>query len=76
MSDLDETKMPLLDHLIELRTRLLWSERDQVALVLESGSLDGWRSYRMTLHPKKVPTRLPWQDIGNYAELDIRDFFD
>lgn len=58
------------------RTRLLWSERDQVALVLESGSLDGWRSYRMTLHPKKVPTRLPWQGIGNYAELDIRDFFD
>lgn len=25
MSDLDESKMPLLDHLIELRTRLLWS---------------------------------------------------
>lgn len=25
MSDLDETKMPLLDHLIELRNRLLWS---------------------------------------------------
>jgi sec-independent protein translocase protein TatC len=24
MSDLDETKMPLLDHLIELRNRLLW----------------------------------------------------
>ncbi len=25
MSDLDQTKMPLLDHLIELRRRLLWS---------------------------------------------------
>ncbi len=25
MSDLDETRMPLLDHLIELRRRLLWS---------------------------------------------------
>jgi sec-independent protein translocase protein TatC len=25
VSDLDETKMPLLDHLIELRNRLLWS---------------------------------------------------
>ena len=24
MSDLDETKMPLLDHLVELRNRLLW----------------------------------------------------
>jgi sec-independent protein translocase protein TatC len=24
MSDIDDTKMPLLDHLIELRTRLLW----------------------------------------------------
>jgi sec-independent protein translocase protein TatC len=25
MNDIDESKMPLLDHLIELRTRLLWS---------------------------------------------------
>ncbi|MEY2927391.1 MAG: twin-arginine translocase subunit TatC, partial [Pseudomonadota bacterium] len=25
MKDLDDTKAPLLDHLIELRTRLLWS---------------------------------------------------
>ena len=25
MSDIDESKMPLLDHLIELRSRLLWS---------------------------------------------------
>jgi sec-independent protein translocase protein TatC len=25
MKDIDESKAPLLDHLIELRTRLLWS---------------------------------------------------
>ncbi len=25
MSDVDDSKMPLLDHLIELRSRLLWS---------------------------------------------------
>ena len=25
MSDIDDSKMPLLDHLIELRSRLLWS---------------------------------------------------
>ena len=25
MSEIDDSKMPLLDHLIELRSRLLWS---------------------------------------------------
>ena len=25
MSDIDETRMPLIEHLIELRRRLLWS---------------------------------------------------
>ncbi|MFN7174607.1 MAG: twin-arginine translocase subunit TatC, partial [Thermaurantiacus tibetensis] len=34
MSDIDETKQPLIEHLIELRTRLLWSLAALVAAFL------------------------------------------
>ncbi|MDO2953719.1 hypothetical protein [Aeromonas simiae] len=58
------------------RTRVLWSQARQLALVVESGSLDGWRHYRMTVTPKALPTALPWQSLDGFQELDIRDFFD
>lgn len=58
------------------RTRVLWSEREQVALALESGSLDGWRSYRMTLTRQPIPKQLPWQAFNDYPTQDLRDFFD
>lgn len=58
------------------RTRILWSSQWQIPLVVESASLDGYRSYRMTLTLKPLPKQLPWQQLDDYQTLDLRDFFD
>ncbi|MGY3886299.1 hypothetical protein [Aeromonas aquatica] len=58
------------------RTRILWSNQWQIPLVVESASLDGYRSYRMTLTLKPLPKQLPWQQLDGYQTLDLRDFFD
>ncbi len=58
------------------RTRILWSSQWQIPLVVESASLDGYRSYRMEVTPKSLPKQLPWQQLDGYQSLDLRDFFD
>ncbi|MFM4849491.1 hypothetical protein ACEUDG_12435 [Aeromonas rivipollensis] len=58
------------------RTRILWSSQWQLPLVVESASLDGYRSYRMEVTLKPLPKQLPWQQLGSYQPLDLRDFFD
>ncbi|MFM5855405.1 hypothetical protein ACET6L_09325 [Aeromonas rivipollensis] len=58
------------------RTRILWSSRWQLPLVVESASLDGYRSYRMEVALKPLPRQLPWQQLDGYQTLDLRDFFD
>ena len=58
------------------RTRILWSGRWQIPLVVESASLDGYRSYRMEVILKPLPKALPWQRLEGYQTLDLRDFFD
>nr|WP_257622353.1 hypothetical protein [Aeromonas hydrophila] len=58
------------------RTRILWSNRWQLPLVVESASLDGYRSYRMEVTLKPLPKSLPWQQLEGYQTLDLRDFFD
>ncbi|MDD9209774.1 hypothetical protein [Aeromonas dhakensis] len=58
------------------RTRILWSSRWQLPLVVESASLDGYRSYRMEVTLKSLPKALPWQQLEGYQTLDLRDFFD
>ncbi|MGL6232518.1 hypothetical protein ACSZMQ_16095 [Aeromonas rivipollensis] len=58
------------------RTRILWSSQWQLPLVVESASLDGYRSYRMEVTLKPLPRPLPWQLLGSYQTLDLRDFFD
>lgn len=57
-------------------TRILWSSRWQLPLVVESASLDGYRSYRMEVTLKTLPKTLPWQQLDGYQTLDLRDFFD
>ena len=58
------------------RTRILWSNRWQLPLVVESASLDGYRNYRMEVTLKPLPKSLPWQQLEGYQTLDLRDFFD
>jgi len=58
------------------RTRILWSSQWQIPLVVESASLDGYRSYRMEVTLRKLPTQLPWQQLADYEVRDLRDFFD
>ena len=58
------------------RTRILWSSQWQLPLVVESASLDGYRSYRMEVTLKPLPKQLPWQQLDSYQTLDLRDFFD
>jgi len=58
------------------RTRILWSSQWQIPLVVESASLDGYRSYRMEVTLRKLPATLPWRGLAHYQQLDIRDFFD
>ncbi|MCJ2368260.1 hypothetical protein [Aeromonas dhakensis] len=58
------------------RTRILWSSRWLLPLVVESASLDGYRSYRMEVTLKSLPKSLPWQQLEGYQTLDLRDFFD
>lgn len=58
------------------RTRILWSSQLQLPLVVESASLDGYRSYRMEVTLKPLPRQLPWQQLDSYQTLDLRDFFD
>lgn len=58
------------------RTRILWSSRWQLPLVVESASLDGYRSYRMEVTLQSLPKALHWQQLEGYQTLDLRDFFD
>ncbi|PJG59552.1 hypothetical protein [Aeromonas cavernicola] len=58
------------------RTRVLWSDQWQIPLVVESASLDGYRSYRMTVTLQAQPSELPWLQLTDYQTLDLRDFFD
>ncbi|WP_323063467.1 hypothetical protein [Aeromonas jandaei] len=80
MTPLDETA-PEQAHWYEKRegnqrTRILWSSRWQLPLVVESASLDGYRSYRMEVTLKTLPKNFPWQQLEGYQTLDLRDFFD
>lgn len=58
------------------RTRILWSSQWQIPLVVESASLDGYRSYRMEVTLRKLPSQYPWRQLADHEVRDLRDFFD
>lgn len=58
------------------RTRILWSSQWQIPLVVESASLDGYRSYRMEVTLRRLPSQYPWRQLADHEVRDLRDFFD
>ncbi len=57
--------------------RVLWSQEWQLALAVERHTRDGYKQYRMnvTLKPG-LPTPRPWQQLADYNNKEISDFFD
>ncbi len=56
--------------------RVLWSERLQVALAVESASADGHRVHRTTVRLAPMPKVLPWDQVGDYRQKDYTDLLD
>ncbi|MFT5534613.1 MAG: hypothetical protein ACI8WM_000423 [Burkholderiaceae bacterium] len=58
--------------------RVLWSNRQQVALIVESGKTDGSTTRRtvLALRPMTVDAALPWKQLGAYAQMEYDDFMD
>jgi hypothetical protein len=56
--------------------RVLWSERLQIPLRIESGSLDGARSNRTSARLLPMPKELPWANLEGYRLKDYTDLLD
>ncbi|WUR10974.1 hypothetical protein E7V67_014715 [[Empedobacter] haloabium] len=57
--------------------RVLWDERREIPLVIESGDTDGTSLHRMvlTVHQGVTPD-LPWRALAGYARREYADFLD
>lgn len=58
--------------------RVLWSTRNRIALVVESGRTDGsmFRRTAVVLQPLTPEAALPWKRLAGYAQKDYDDFMD
>jgi hypothetical protein len=58
--------------------RVLWSNRQKIALVVESGKTDGSTTRRtvLQLRPATADAALPWTQLGTYAQMEYDDFMD
>ncbi|GAC1632395.1 MAG: hypothetical protein NVS9B10_26860 [Nevskia sp.] len=57
-------------------SRVLWSDRLQFPLVIETGSEDGHSSSRTTVQVEAVPKTRPWTGLEGFLEHEIDDFGD
>lgn len=57
-------------------TRILWDERKEIPLTIETGSLDGTSSDKITLAIAPNPVSLPWKNLGNYESIAYEDLLD
>lgn len=58
--------------------RVLWSDRHKVALIVESGKMDGSIKRRTVVTPKfAMPNdRLPWKSLVGFVQKEYDDFMD
>lgn len=58
--------------------RVLWSNRYKVALIIESGKIDGTVERRTVVKPKAAMAddRLPWQRLAGFTQKEYDDFMD
>ena len=57
-------------------TRILWDERKEIPLTIESGNLDGSANNKITLALVPVPASLPWTKLANYQTMAYEDLLD
>lgn len=57
-------------------TRILWDERKEIPLSIETAKLDGTMSNKITLALTPAPLTLPWTQLGKYQTIAYEDLLD
>jgi hypothetical protein len=57
-------------------TRILWDSRNELALVIESGHLDGSSSNKISLAIAPTPSVLPWHKLSDFQTIAYEDLLD
>jgi hypothetical protein len=57
-------------------TRVLWDERKEIPLSIETSRLDGTMSNKITLVTTAVPAILPWNNLKDYQIQAYEDLLD
>lgn len=57
-------------------SRVLWSEKLQFPLAIETGTDNGRSTSRTVAELKELPKTLPWAGLDGFAEREIDDFGD
>jgi hypothetical protein len=57
-------------------TRILWDEKNEIPLSIESGTLDGNSNNKITLAITPAPFPLPWSALGSYQTIAYEDLLD
>jgi hypothetical protein len=57
--------------------RVLWDNKNQIPLMVEVGNKNGSFYQKMTVGlSNKLPNKLPWENISDYAKKEYSDFLD
>jgi hypothetical protein len=57
-------------------TRILWDEKKEIPLAIESGKLDGTSNNKITLAITPFPAKMPWNTLNGYQTIAYEDLLD